>query len=112
MDASNSKNLPANLPDVVEAESQVASIWQFAQYRLKTLWATPAVRLEAGLLSVLVLLLFAPAFPGWWQRWMQSASPQFYTVLILPLLLFWVRLKRLRLVVPELDAITQSVQNS
>ncbi|HLK55338.1 MAG TPA: archaeosortase/exosortase family protein [Chthonomonadaceae bacterium] len=110
MDVPNAKNLPS-LPDKAETEAQVASIWQFARYRLKTLWALPSVRLEAGIVSVLLLLLFAPALPGWWQRWTQIGSFQLYTVAVLPLVLLWIRLNRVRLVVPELDEITRNLQN-
>ena len=109
-EASSHKNLPSPAEADLGIESQVASIWQFAQYRLNTLRKNPAVRLEAALTLGLLFLLFAPALPAWWQRWTLAGSPQLYIVLLLPLTLAWIWFHRRRLVLPELDALRRSLQ--
>jgi hypothetical protein len=106
MDASTSQDQPSPQPESSEAEFD--SVWQFAQQRLKNLWTQPEVRLETALTLGLLLLLFAPALPGWWQRWTLLGSLQTYSILFLPLLIFWIWINRRRLALPELDAVRRT----
>jgi hypothetical protein len=86
-----------------EAGRPDSPIWAYARQHLKTLASRPEVRLEAGAVTALLIVLFASALASWWRTWIVPGWVQNYAVFILPLTLLWLWLNRLRLALPELD---------
>ena len=90
--------------------TRVSSVWQFAYHRLLVLRSSSAVRREVIFTSLLLVLIFGPAYLSWLRRWLLPDSLQFYGVVILPLALGWIWLNRYRLMLPELDTLMKRYQ--
>src|SRR5262249_44568397 len=86
-----------------ESGSPSSPIWGYARQRLRTLARDPAARLDVGIATALLAVLFAPALMSWWRAWTVPGWVQNYAVFIIPLTLLWLWINRLRLVIPELD---------
>jgi len=108
MDTSISNTSPSDTPPK-SSEPPFATVWDYARHRLRVGLRKPAVRLETGVTLLLLLLLAAPSLLTWSHRWLLTASPQAGALLVAPLTLAWLWLNRLRLAVPELDAVRQKV---
>ena len=90
--------------------NRVTSVWQFAYHRLQLLRSSGAIRREALLTALLLILIFALPYASWLRRWTLPDSLQSFGTVVLPLALAWAWLNRYRLMLPELDTLMKRYQ--
>ena len=90
-----------------EIEIPYKTVWEYADFRLKSLLQSKTVRRELLIVGAMVFLLFAGPLVSWWKRWMLPGSLQGYAIWALPLVGGWLWVNRRKIILPELDSLNE-----